>query len=242
MYYIGDTHSLSPIFTIIDKHKIENSNLIHVGDFGLGFQQIDRDIKNLNLLEEALEETGNILYVIRGNHDNPIFWSKDIWLPKFDNIHLVQDHTIQVIEGKKVYFAGGAISIDRMIRSKENPPSYWKNEQFKYNISIKNNLIYDKNYHNIDVVVTHSSPDFAFPLGTNNELVNYYCEIEEKHGNNLRADLEFERSVLSEMYSDIKQNSKISHWIYGHFHKSAKQVIDGSIFKSLNINELYEYK
>lgn len=73
MIFIGDTHGIRPVFEVIDKNKIENSNLIHVGDFGLGFEEITKDVNNLKILDEMLIETNNYLYVIRGNHDNPIF-------------------------------------------------------------------------------------------------------------------------------------------------------------------------
>ena len=35
MILLGDTHSLKPVFEIIEKNNIKNSNIIHVGDFGL---------------------------------------------------------------------------------------------------------------------------------------------------------------------------------------------------------------
>lgn len=241
MYFIGDTHGVRPIFTIIDKHKLENQNLIHVGDFGLGFQEVSRDLKNLALLEEALNGTGNNLYVIRGNHDNPIFWNGDLHLPKYHNINFVKDHTTVKIQNKVIYFAGGATSIDRSIRIGEHPPTWWVGEKFIYDEKYVSDIL--SQIKKIDIVVTHSAPHFAYPQNDYVEIVNHYCEIENKHGLDLREELRAERADHSSLFQKIKDfGFTPSHWIYGHFHSSEKKVISGTEFKLLNINELYEVK
>ena len=111
MYFIGDTHGMRPVFSIVDRFKIEKSNLIHVGDFGLGFVSIMQDVKNLEVIDEMLIDTQNKLFVVRGNHDNPIFWdkSKGLNLPKLHNIHLVDDYSVLDIENKKILCVGGGI-------------------------------------------------------------------------------------------------------------------------------------
>lgn len=241
MYFIGDTHGVRPIFEIIDRHKLEGENLIHIGDLGLGFQDINRDLKNLELLEEALDETSNTLYVIRGNHDNPIFWNGDLRLPKYHNIKFIKDHTWHTIEGKIVYFAGGATSIDRSIRMSEYPPTWWKGEKFIYDDKDVNKAL--SFVKNIDIVVTHSAPHFAFPQNDYVEIVNHYCDIESKHGRDLRNELRNERADHSSLFQKMRDFGFIpSHWIYGHFHSTKTQMASGTEFKLLNINELYEVK
>ncbi len=243
MYFLGDTHGIRPIFTIIDKHKLENQNLIHVGDLGLGFQEITRDVSNLLTLDEMLQETNNKLYVIRGNHDNPIFWdkSKGLWLPKFHNLHLLEDYSVVNIEGKTIFFVGGAVSIDRLPRISEFPPTWWEDEKFKFKWDKIGEIF--KNTSKIDIVVTHTAPGFAHPQNDYVPIVDHYCEIEKKHGYDLRAKLREERDLVSKLYDEIKAyNYKPSHWIYGHFHNTKKEIISGIEFKLLNINELYEVK
>lgn len=241
MYFIGDTHALNPIFSIIDKHKLEDQKLIHVGDLGLGFQEIRRDVANLITTDEMLQETNNHLYAIRGNHDNPIFWdkSKGLWLPKFHNLHLVDDYEVKIIEGKVVLFIGGAISIDRSIRKSEFPPSWWKDEEFVFNKEKLLKVL--KSYGKIDVIVTHTAPAFAYPQNDYVPIVDHYCEIEEQHGSDLRGELRLERENISNVWHEmVKIGVKPSHWIYGHFHSSKKQTLSGVEFKLLNINELYQ--
>lgn len=237
MYFIGDTHGLRPIFEIIDKNQLENQTLIQVGDLGLGFQEISRDVKNLELLDQALGETGNMLFAIRGNHDNPIFWKRELglWLPKFHNIQLVDDYSPRHIEGNNVLFVGGAISIDRIIRKDEHPPTWWEGETFDLD-SFKIAKI-EENIQSIDIVVTHTAPHFAYPRGSAS-IVDHYCSIDPT----LRYDLETERKHVTTFAEIIIKKYKPKHWIYGHFHSTRKEKAMGVDFKLLDINELYEIK
>jgi len=237
MYFIGDTHGIRPIFNIIDKHKLENQNLIQVGDLGLGFQDITRDVSNLLTLDQELGETGNTLYAVRGNHDNPIFFKKELglWLPKFQNIHLVDDYTVKYIEGKIILFIGGAISIDRVIRRAEHPPTWWAGEEFELDSFKIANI--ERNLQSLDIVVTHTAPHFAYPRGSA-DIVDHYCEIDP----NLRDDLTRERKNVTTLAEVIIKRFKPSQWIYGHFHSSKQEKAMNVDFKLLNINELYEVK
>jgi len=243
MYIIGDTHGLRPVFSIIDKHKLQDQNLIHVGDLGLGFVSIEQDINNLKTIDEMLIETNNHLYVIRGNHDNPIFWnkSKGLNLPKLHNFHLVDDYTVIKIENKNILFVGGAISIDRRPRMDDVPyPSWWADEIFKYDKIKLDKAIANLN---VDIVITHTAPSFCYPKGVGNvDIVDYYHVIEAQHGIDLKQELMTERLQVSMLYHDLtslcKQNP--THWFYGHFHSTKKQKIDNIEFNLLNINELYK--
>lgn len=242
MYFIGDTHGLRPVFTIIDKHKLRGQNLVHVGDFGLGFNPIEYDIKNLKIMDEMLLDTNNTLYVVRGNHDNPIFWdkSKGLNLPKFHNLHLVDDCEIVRIEGKNVLFAGGGISIDRSVRADEQPASWWADEVFKYDmIKLRENMSHIKA---IDIVVTHSAPDFCYPTDDNVSIVNSWDGVEKAYGRDLKGELREERAFITEFYDDLTKHygMKPTHWFYGHFHSKKRETINGIQFVLLNVNELYE--
>lgn len=243
MFFIGDTHGIKPIFQIVDKLKLQDSNLIHIGDLGLGFQEMRRDISDLLVLDEMLFETNNVLYAMRGNHDNPIFWdrSKGLNLPKFHNLKLVEDYSIHTIEKKNVLFVGGAISIDRRPRMEDFPyPTWWKDEEFVYD---ENKLATSvKKYKDIDIVCTHTAPGFCHPTNDNVQIVNHYQSVEAAHGIDLKKQLREERSTLTQLYDDLTLHYKksISHWFYGHFHSSMQQEINKTLFTLLNINEVYE--
>lgn len=243
MHFVGDTHGIGTFLRIMEKKRWENQNIIHVGDFGLGFVEITRDINNLLAMDEALTESGNHLYVIRGNHDNPIFWdkSKGLNIPRLHNLHLVEDFTMINIEGKNVLFAGGAISIDRRPRMDEIPwPSWWKDEVFRYDEDKLESALYGTT--GPDIVVTHSAPDFCHPVSADNYLVNNYHAIEMAHGFNLHEELAAERAEFTRFYNDLVMNYeyKPRFWFYGHFHSTKEQRRNGTLFKLLNINETYE--
>lgn len=242
MIIIGDTHCLKPIFELIERNKWENKNLIHVGDLGLGFQEIARDVSNLKILDEALIHTNNHLYLIRGNHDFKLFWDKSmgLYLPKFHNLHLMDDNTIKTIEEKVVFFSGGAISIDRSLRKCDIPhPSWDLNENFTPSNGIMS--IYPKD--TIDIIITHSCPDFCYPRNNNVPIVNDWHNEELKIGNNLKRELSTERREITKLAEEIGIYQKsVTHWFYGHFHTSKTEIIDNITYKLLNINETYELK
>jgi DNA repair exonuclease SbcCD nuclease subunit len=203
MYFLGDTHGVRSAMHAIDKKKLDTTTIIHVGDLGLGFQSITNDIRDLCALDEFCQQSGINFYAIRGNHDNPIFWKQEfgLRLPKFYNIHLVDDYSIINIESKNILCVGGAISIDRLIRASEHPPTWWRNERFYLDFE-KLNLTLSK-INTIDIVVTHSAPDFAFPQNDHVAIVDHYCDLEQKHGLDLRKDLRQERADIGDLYGEI---------------------------------------
>lgn len=231
---------MNKIFDIIDKNDLKDCNIIQVGDYGLGFQTIDRDIHNLLLTDEMLIENNINLYILRGNHDYRIFWDKKMGLklPKFHNLHLVEDHTTKIIEGKNIYFAGGAISIDRSSRIFDNSYDYY--EEFNFTKENEQNIIKNSIGLNIDIVVTHSSPDFCYPKEISNLVKNYHLQEKQVLGTNLIQDLQNERKHITKMYNALSKYNKIEKWIYAHFHSSHTEIINNTEFKLLNINELYE--
>lgn len=241
MYFIGDTHGMRPIFSIVDRLKITNSNLIHVGDFGLGFVSIMQDVKNLEVVDEMLVDTQNKLYVVRGNHDNPIFWdkSKGLNLPKLHNIHLVDDYSVLDIENKKILCVGGGISIDRQLRKDDRPyPSWWKDEEFQWHPGKFNRVV--NNHSTMDIVVTHSAPSACYPRGVDAPIVNDWHNIELEHGNNLKGELQMERKKIDMLKDAVLKAYKPTNWFYGHFHTSKTEIIDSVKFQALNINEICE--
>lgn len=246
MIIIGDTHSIKPIFELIDKHNITDSNLIHCGDINIGFLDIEKEIYNLKLLNQMLIDTNNKLYAIRGNHDYSLFWNKSMGLklPRFHNLHLVEDHTIRNIEGKNIYFAGGAISIDRSSRILDAEPSYDYYEGFKLEESKINHILElcNKNLLNIDIVVTHSAPDFCYPNRFNNLVEQWHREEKLLLGKdrNLKLELQHERRQITELYNMLSKKHNIKHWFMGHFHFSNIEVINNTTFKLLDINEVWE--
>ena len=112
-------------------------------------------------------------------------------------------------------------------------PYIGKNEEFQYNEVFVNNL------RDIDVVVTHTAPDWCHPdfyngFGT---LVGFYANQDET----LEDDIKNERKMMSKMFDVLKQNKNpVTHHFYGHFHDHVKTVHNGTSHYLLDIKEIKE--
>ncbi len=223
MVLIGDIHGT--FRTVSDEIKNgSEKHIIQVGDFGLGFNNEQRDMLNMTQLDNLLSAHFKTLYVVRGNHDDPKYWDGR-WEKKWANIDFVPDYGVRVIEGKYVLFIGGAVSIDR--RQRAIGVDHWHGVEFDYDEDKMINIL-DEN--NIDIVVTHTSPDFCFPRGFN-DLVHRFAALDPE----LLADLNTERILVGRIYDLIKAKCTPEAWVYGHFHQDVTEEIDGTKFILLGI-------
>jgi len=240
---IGDIHGdFERFIKLIASYDLRNCVLIQAGDFGIGFKTLKKDLATMKYMNKFLKNRNIILYAIRGNHDNPEFFNPEKY--KYSNITMLRDYsTIILGDGKKILCAGGAVSIDRLPNLNEKDmygkpwpgrtegKSYWKNEIF---VLDEKKL---QEVRDVDIVITHSAPNFCFPTGVkgsgtwiNNDPTLY-------------DDLMTERENLARMFEILKNNgNKLSHWYYGHFHNSHKQEHEGTEFVLLDIDEFQEIR
>lgn len=234
---IGDIHGKwNQLINLIENKYIENSTLIQVGDFGVGFIDKQSELKRLQEFNKKLKNFNNVLYVIRGNHDNPAYFNGNY---EFSNLKLLKDYSTIEINGLKIALIGGAISIDRMQRILEmknfsfynpNYEIYWPDERFILDKNLANTI------KNCTYIITHTAPDFCWP---NNKfgfspLVEHFA----KNDKNLKKDLTKERNDMTKLYNILREKNNIKKWFYGHFHASKLTVHEGIEFHLLNINEL----
>lgn len=232
LWIIGDTHgNHQDIKHEITSKNIVNSDLIHVGDFGIGFTTKDNDIKILNVFNDFLKENNNTLHVFRGNHDNPDFFKGDYIL---SNIKLHPDYTTLELSGKKILGIGGAISIDRRYRKKNNT-GYWLDEKFT--------LDYDKVevISDVDILITHTTIKEAYPINKPGEWP-YIVEGFAMGDPTLYHDLTEERELVSLVFDKLKEKNNITHHFYGHFHQSHNMIINECNHKCLGIGEFFNLK
>jgi DNA repair exonuclease SbcCD nuclease subunit len=227
MFILGDIHgNFTNLINLIDKIG-DTSPIIQVGDFGMTNNH--GNMKNiLNLLNNKLGQVGNKMYVIRGNHDNPNYWNGD-WL--LDNIELLPDYSVREIEGKNILFVGGALSIDRASRIMDGGHYYWVDEEFFLD---KKKL---KSFKGLDVVITHTAPQFA-PPQTINDLVRSFAQYDPS----LLTELAIERGQMSEMYKLLVKNNYITHWFYGHFHTNSSYTYENTEFVCVHIDTTYDFR
>jgi hypothetical protein len=231
---IGDVHGKFDQLTVKMEVVLEGNmgvNFVQLGDFGLGFEQPVRDWNTLNPINELLKQSDSMMYVIRGNHDNPAFWYKGCGY-HFSNIKFVPDDSIVIIEDKRCYFAGGAVSIDRTRR--RQGIDYWSgeetNEGFRGLIEI-----WDK----IDILFTHDVYHPCSPYTIqNSEAVKYFVPMDDT----LIKDLERSQVIMRGLYEDILRTNPKFTWYHGHYHESHVTNNNEQITHSLSELEFKEVR
>jgi predicted phosphodiesterase len=233
MIFIGDIHGrYNTLLKKFQTSEIKNEIFIQVGDLGVGFYTIESEFDNLNSINSWLKENNNFLYAIRGNHDNPDYFVNSPF--EFSHIKFLKDFEIIQIENQNVFFVGGAISIDRLLR--KEGVDYWKDEELPLIIpDIKQ--IFDGT--SIDIVCTHNCPSFVWPIDIS-PIVKEFA----KNDNTLLSDLMKERKRLDLLYQKVQNFNGYApkHWVYGHMHKTIHTDYNGTKFQCCGINDFYEIK
>ena len=240
--YLGDIHgAFITLKALIERYKFGNNEettyIIQVGDFGIGFYKTD--LQTLENLNNFLKEKNIIMIAIRGNHDDPAYFTGN---HMYSNLMLVPDYTTMDIDGHKHLFVGGAVSIDRLYRQKQDQnaasygssqKSYWKDELFFLD---EEKL---KDITDIEIVVTHTAPEWCHPDNRNGfgDLVDEFAY----HDKQLYADLNKERQDVTKMFKILEQNGNyIKNHFYGHFHSSQITMNGYCNHYLLGINEFRE--
>ena len=229
---IGDVHGKFDQLILKMKVVLEGNtgvNFVQLGDFGLGFEKPVVDWNRLYDVNSMLQKSNSMLYVIRGNHDNPAFWE---WGTSFhfSNIEFVPDDYTRIIEDKVCYFAGGAVSVDRTRR--RQGIDYWCGETYELKPA---RYIEDK----IDILFTHDVYHPCSPYTIqNSSVVNYFAEVDE----NLIEDLQRSQSVMEYLYKDIIETNPNFTWYHGHYHESHVTNNEEQITHSLSELEFKEVR
>jgi DNA repair exonuclease SbcCD nuclease subunit len=235
LYFIGDLHGNFHHLMYMLKN-IKNAYLIQVGDFGIGFNGYENDKDILDDLNLFLRERGCVLYAIRGNHDNPSFFDGSINL---DCLKLIKDYSVINFNGwGNILFIGGGISIDRVYRIEESRGTskiyWWPDEKVVYDL--------DKleSFRDIDIVVTHTAPNYCYPDNTNGfpPIVKNFFPYDPT----LESELMEERNLVGDMFDILKKNNNIKHHYYGHFHSNKTEIKDNVLHNLIGISVMVELK
>jgi len=236
LYAIGDTHgeNLAIAPTLLGSDTKLKKCVLHCGDFGIGFSTFTGDRELMRKLDTRMRRYNIMLYAIRGNHDNPVYFNDPHYRLQLTNVVLVPDHsTLELIIGgnkKLVYLNGGAISVDRALRTPSK--SYWWNE----GMNALSTTQLDEIPVGLDIVITHTRPSGVFPINKNN--IKSWLDRDMT----LNKDLNNELNIITDLFQELNwKNEKYQHF-YGHFHMSNTEFIDGNIHKLLNIKEICEIK
>jgi DNA repair exonuclease SbcCD nuclease subunit len=241
LYILGDTHgNWKHILWMVKQKGIKDTTIYHVGDIEVGFIAYDREMENLEWLNEQFKKFNIVFYGIRGNHDNPYFFDGTV---NMTNLKLLADYTLVNIEGKGVLGVGGATSIDRRPRIVENEANirygndkkcYWTGEKF----ILDEDKLEELKPGDVDIVVTHTAPAFCYPRNDNGfaPIVDDFARNDGK----LKTELTIERGKLNQMYELLNKTQTLDKWFYGHFHKHEITLEGNTEFVCLDINQLYD--
>lgn len=244
---IGDIHGdFGLIRDKIKYYNLEGILLFQAGDFGVGFnynnpREPRKEKKRLQDLNVFLKKRKIFLYVVSGNHDNPLFFDGN---HNFTNLIFMQNYDVVEAGEHKILGIGGATSVDRKpnhhfkdYRGHDYPGrreniNWWPGaEKIVYNEEKLATIA------GVDVVITHTAPDFVYPpvLGT---TVLKWCDCDPE----LKDELIAERKLVTEIYKKLDEINFITWWCFAHFHQSNYQTYNITKFKLLDIGEFTEIK
>jgi DNA repair exonuclease SbcCD nuclease subunit len=224
---VGDIHGEFPRLNYdIKRYGYTDAYIIQCGDTGFGFHHPNEEKKLIKPLQETLFKNNLHLYMIRGNHCNPSYFSQTNNPFDFSNITLLSDYSELNLLGKSILLIGGAVSVDRRFRHEGK--TWWSDENF--NLKLEDQFPYkDREY---DLVVTHTRPSVCGAFkGFDN--IKYWCDQD--------PDLINDLIIESQSMDKLWEWTKPKWFCYGHFHKSLTTQYENTTFKCLGIHEHYQY-
>ncbi len=240
LYISGDIHGeIRTLVFNLKRYGIIDAVIIVAGDCGIGFEKAGHYEHLYRKISKALDSANCMLLLVRGNHDDPSFFENE--LIDFPRMKSLPDYSLVQTASKNILCVGGAISLDRFDRLREihnrqmkrksEVNIYWENEFPVYNEQALSELTDAGTL--IDMVVTHTAPSFCYPHTKRNFDRRVVTDKQ------LTDDVRQERAVMDAVYNRlVSDKHPLRNWLYGHFHASHTEIIAGTCFSLLNIDEL----
>lgn len=235
VFAVGDLHGDFGLFRDkIKDYQLNTAIGFICGDFGCGFNHNDpreplKENRRLSELNTFLKKRNIFIYVVRGNHDNPSFFDGT---HNFSNLIFAQDYSVVKVGAHSYVAWGGAVSLDRSPNplfswhGRREGIDYWAAERFNYDEEKINKL------SDIDVIIAHTRPDFAYPPVENKVLYKW-----TNYDATLRNDLIEEGQNITKAFNKISEKNNILRYYFGHWHHSNLETINGTTFKLLDCSE-----
>jgi hypothetical protein len=214
LYVLGDTHgNWNTLFYNLKNYGIQDCDIIHVGDVGIGFLPKDEE-ENLLKINSYLAGKNIKMFCIRGNHDDPKYFLGN---HQYSNLILLSDYSTRIFNDKKFLFVGGAVSVDRIYRTWNK--DWWENE----------GLVLDESKIEIcDVLITHTAPSWNGP--NDGKGIKSFIEKDDS----LWEECQEERAKIDKL---IQLSEPIKHFC-GHFHTSSFTSYNACDSRILDIMEI----
>ena len=220
LIFVGDIHGelRSLVWTASERYKIRNANLVVLGDFGVGF---DNRIKyDYQRCKNKLEKHNLEIYAMRGNHDDPSWFTGDEKLKEeFPRIHFIEDHKILTLSGKTIYPIGGGGSTD--ISRRVEGKSWWPGEYIT-------RKPVEELPNKVDIIISHEAPLTFEPV------ISRYDETPESQYLKILEGRNYLSTVLNEV--------TCKYWFYGHYHSHYSGSFGDILYRGLNIMEFYDFR
>ncbi len=239
-YVCGDIHGeFATLVYEITQQRITNAIVIVAGDCGFGFEHPTYyDGIYRSKMHKRLKAANVLLLMVRGNHDDPIFFEKE--LADYPYMKCLPDYTIVHTRRHNILCVGGAVSEDRQIRksmmeiSASGRPLWWEDEAFEYRE--EELRVLEEEGMRIDTVVTHTCSKALSPEMTKEDF-EHFCANDDR----LEEDVTKEWRDIEALYDWLKAHDHpLRNWYYGHYHRSLMAEHEGTIFHQLDIMELKE--
>lgn len=220
---VGDIHGRlrEMVWLAMYKYNLENTDIVVLGDFGT----LDKSWKNdYSRLQKKLEKRKLHIWALRGNHDNPEFFTGDINLP---GLTFMKDGQVYEISGVSCLILGGACSTDitwRQEYQEKNPkkPKIWWEEEDIIRFSLKDLP------GRVDLILSHEAPLSFDPVSTR------FPET---------PSWQYEKILESRRYLDkILENITCDYWFYGHYHRHITGSFGKILYKGLAELDFYEFR
>ena len=222
--------------------------MVVCGNCGFTSNNIEQYQKMLKPLNDILREHNNVLAFVRGNHDNPKYFSTNKYELGFENIVFIEDYSVLKTINDMTLCIGGATSINRKWYIKENarkkhlnPSSedsvYWVDESVKEQREIASDL--KESGLTINSIISHTCPlhflnvEYQTKYSTSDWL---------KNDASLKTDLEAEWSILDNMLESLSKENTIEWWGCSHYRLGDVSKVHLSNGKTCNLNLLASFR
>lgn len=242
VYATGDLHGHFDGLKYYVKNILPSDcALIVCGDIGFGFEKEAHYVPILTALNDICVERNINVFMFRGNHDDPSYFNDRQIV--YSNIKTIPDYTVISVNDYNILCIGGSISVDRFIRKAkmeikaneykryhkvtyeealDKVRTYWPDEPVVYDEDKLHEII--SNCGHINCICTHTAPSDCAP--TNTDGITYFLERDAE----LEKDVLEDRETMNKIRQYLIDNnafSTVDKWIYGHFHMSKHDNIDG---------------
>lgn len=195
-HVMGDIHAkIAGLRDFLHVHP--GVSLILLGDCGFGFDPLLPRI-----LDHLAEEADACLYCIRGNHDDPSFFTGE---HDTGRLKLLPDYTPLTINGKCALCIGGGLSVDRIYRREGK--NWWPSEILHADPQKLRSVTLP-----VDLLLSHTGPA---PDGL--------PKLTEINPGLFKRDTRLLDDIRNEQENcrRIGQAVRPADWLFGHFHLSA---------------------